>query len=172
MLKNLDPLLQHPHETLATSLWDIWNTWDIRLQHAPQTLPRAPRAPPTHMAEKRGAPLAVESSPSRRPSWVGRPSGSPEPIWALLGLAFGLWALVGFRIAGPGASLSRRSESLGKRRVGLWAYNCLYPNSTLLKPLYILSAKKWGSYLDSYLDEECYGPSMPTSSVFLIHLHG
>jgi hypothetical protein len=28
--------------------------------------------------------------------------------------------------------------------VGLWAHSCLYPNLTLLKPLYILSAKNGG----------------------------
>jgi hypothetical protein len=37
-LQHPDLLLQHPHEILATYLWNIWNTWNIRFQHAFFTL--------------------------------------------------------------------------------------------------------------------------------------
>jgi hypothetical protein len=33
----------------------------------------------------------------RRPCWVGRPSGLDEPVWAPLGLPFGLWVLARFK---------------------------------------------------------------------------
>jgi hypothetical protein len=79
-----------------------------------------------------------------RPFRVDRPSGSAKSIWALLGLSFNLRALMGLRVARPGARPNPRWENLGKGRVGLWAYSWLYPNSTLLKPLYILSAQNGG----------------------------
>jgi hypothetical protein len=86
----------------------------------------------------------MKGEKQRRPFWVGGPSGSTEPIWAPMGLSFNLRALVGLKVPGPGALPNLRSENSGKGRVGLWAYSCLYPNSTLLKPLYILLAQNGG----------------------------
>jgi hypothetical protein len=47
------------------------------------------------------------------------PSGSAEPIWAPLGLGFGLRDLVGLRATGPGAPPNIRLKNSGKGRVGL-----------------------------------------------------
>jgi hypothetical protein len=33
-MQHPDLLLQHRYKTLAIYLWNIWNTWNIRLQHA------------------------------------------------------------------------------------------------------------------------------------------
>jgi hypothetical protein len=60
----------------------------------------------------------VKGERRRRPFWVGRPSVSAEPIWALLGLVFGLRALVGLMVASPGAPTNLRSEGSGKEEWG------------------------------------------------------
>jgi hypothetical protein len=50
-----------------------------------------------------------EGLSTRKRSGTGDPSGSAEPIWASLGLSFGLWDLVGLRVAGLGALSNLRS---------------------------------------------------------------
>jgi hypothetical protein len=84
------------------------------------------------------------------------PSGSAEPISALLGLDFSLRALVGLRVSGQGAPPILRSEDSGKCIVGLWAYSFPCLSSTLLKSLYILLAQNGGlTWMENVVAPSC-----------------
>jgi hypothetical protein len=57
----------------------------------------------------------------RRPYWVDQPNGSTEPIWAPLGLPFGLWVLVGLKVSGPSVLQILRLEASVIARIRFWA---------------------------------------------------